>query len=440
MIEPDPIARDYLILALRLDRLIPGLVDGYFGPAGLRAQVEAEDPRPADRLREDAADLRARVEAEVAEPDRRRWLVAQVVALETQARAIDGDALPYLDHVTACFDFSPERTDEAVFEAAVADLDRLLPGDGTPAERIVAWDARFTIPPDRLRAVIDALLPRFRERAGSLFGLPAGESLTVSLVHDRPWSGYNWYDGGLRSRVEINTDLPSRAADLLGVLPHETYPGHHLEHAWHEAHLVQALGRLEASVLCINAPECLLSEGLADLGRRFAVPAADEADLLVEIYGLAGLDVARDRAAAQRGRRGTGGHHPGHGRARRRARQRRPPAPRGRGPSRGGPRLPRAVPAHDTGAGGEATRVHRPPALAHLRLRLLRGRAAPRPLAGACPEGGAAGALPAPPVRAADPGRDRRRARGARAYRLIDRSRSTRSSPGPSQSSNAGTP
>jgi hypothetical protein len=164
---------------------------------------------------------------------------------------------------------------------------------------MAAWDARFTIPPDRLRDVIDALLPRFRERSRSLFGLPEGERLTVSLVRDQPWSGYNWYDGELHSRVEINTDLPSRAADLLGVLPHETYPGHHLEHAWHEAHLVGELGRLEASVLCINAPECLLSEGLADLGRRFAVPAADEVDLLVEIYGLAGLDVARDRAAAR---------------------------------------------------------------------------------------------------------------------------------------------
>ena len=147
--------------------------------------------------------------------------------------------------------------------------------------------------------MIDALLPGFRERARSLFGLPAGERLTVSLVRDQPWSGYNWYDGGLRSRVEINTDLPTRAADLLSVLPHETYPGHHLEHAWHEAHLVEEAGRLEASILCINAPECLLSEGLADLGRRFAVPADDEADLLVEIYRLAGLDVARDPAAAR---------------------------------------------------------------------------------------------------------------------------------------------
>ncbi|HEX7399650.1 MAG TPA: hypothetical protein VF302_07755 [Candidatus Limnocylindrales bacterium] len=299
MIAPDPIARDYLLLVLRLDRLVPGLVDGYFGPAALRAQVDAEGPRPPSRLREDAAELRARVEEGVFEPDRRRWLTAQLVALETQARALEGDGLPYLDHVSACFDLTPERIDDAVFAAAAADLARLLPGAGTLAERTGSWDSRFTIPPDRLRAVIDALLPGFRERARTLFGLPVGENLTVSLVRDQPWSGYNWYDGGLRSRVEINTDLPTRAADLLSVLPHETYPGHHLEHAWHEAHLVATAGRLEASVLCINAPECLLSEGLADLGRRFAVPTADEADLLVEVYRLAGLEVARDPAAAR---------------------------------------------------------------------------------------------------------------------------------------------
>ncbi len=88
----------------------------------------------------------------------------------------------------------------------------------------------------------------------------------------QPWSGYNWYDGGLRSRVDLNTDLPIRAPDLLGVMSHETYPGHHLEHAWKEAELVTRQSRLEASVLLINAPECLISEGLAEVGRRFAVP------------------------------------------------------------------------------------------------------------------------------------------------------------------------
>ena len=41
---PDPFARDYLLLALRLDRLLPGLVDAYFGPASLKEQVALEPP------------------------------------------------------------------------------------------------------------------------------------------------------------------------------------------------------------------------------------------------------------------------------------------------------------------------------------------------------------------------------------------------------------
>ncbi|MEX1172573.1 MAG: hypothetical protein WEG56_08170, partial [Chloroflexota bacterium] len=84
---PDPIASDYLLLALRLDQRIPGLVDGYFGPAALKAQVDMEQLRSPARLREDAAALRERVAHEVAEPDRRAWLDAQLVALEAQAAA-----------------------------------------------------------------------------------------------------------------------------------------------------------------------------------------------------------------------------------------------------------------------------------------------------------------------------------------------------------------
>jgi hypothetical protein len=301
---PDPVARDYLLLALRLDQRIAGLVDGYFGPADLKALVDVEQLRSPVRLVDDAAALRARLPAEVEEPDRRRWLDVQLIAFEAQAQALAGDGLPYLEHVTACFDYRPTRTPEATFDAAAAELDALLPGDGPLAVRIAAWDERFTIPVDRVRRVVEALLPGFRRRAEHLFGLPAGEGLAVSLVRDQPWSGYNWYDGGRRSRVDLNTDLPIRAADLLSVLPHETYPGHHLEHAWHEAHLVDGLGRMEASVLCINAPECLLSEGLADLGRRFAVPPDEEADVLAEVYRLAGLrdlgDPARVRDTAER--------------------------------------------------------------------------------------------------------------------------------------------
>jgi hypothetical protein len=151
---------------------------------------------------------------------------------------------------------------------------------------------------------VDRLVARYRTRASALFGLPEGEDLRVSLVTNQPWSGYNWFDGGRRSRVDINTDLPVRATDLIHVVAHETYPGHHLEHAWKEADLVDARGRMEASILLINTPECLISEGLADVGAGFAAPDADLVDLLVELYGAGGLAIGRDpseaRAAAER--------------------------------------------------------------------------------------------------------------------------------------------
>jgi hypothetical protein len=296
---PDAIARDYLLLGLRLDQHIPGLVDAFYGPADLKAQVDMESLRSPASLAADAAALRARLADEVPEPDRRDWLDAQLAALDTHAAALAGDELPYLDLVTRCFSWQPVRRDDGLLDAAAAELDGLLPGPEPLADRLVAWDAQFEIPADRLVALVDWLVGRYRARATALFGAPEGEDLRVTMVTGQPWTAYNWYDGGLRSRVDVNLDLPMRAADLVHVVAHETFPGHHLEHAWKEAELVERSGRLEASLLLINTPECLVSEGLADIGRSFVAPLDETPDLLVELFDRAGLPIAADRAAAR---------------------------------------------------------------------------------------------------------------------------------------------
>ena len=296
---PDPVARDYILLGLRLDQHIPGLVDGYFGPAELKAQVDMEQRRSPARLREDAAALRGRLGAEIPEADRRDWLDVQLVALETQAAALAGDPLPYLDHVTRCFDHTPAWIPDERFDDAAARIDELLPGDGSLDDRLAAWDAGLEVPVDRLRDVAEWLVARFRNVAGERFGLPDGEDLRVSLVSDQPWSAYNWFDGGRRSRIDVNTDLPIHAPRLPGLAAHEAYPGHHLEHSTKEAELVDRQGRLESSILLINTPECLVSEGLADLGVRFVAPAAERVDLLVELFERAGLADGTDPAAAR---------------------------------------------------------------------------------------------------------------------------------------------
>ena len=296
---PDPIARDYLLLALRIDQHTPGIVDGYFGPADLKAQVDLEQLRPPAQLVEDAAALLDRVPGEAGDDDRAAWLTGQVRALGTQAEVLAGATLRYEELVPRLFDWAAVRRDEDVFDAAAAEIDRLLPGPGSIAERLAAWDEGFGTPPERIVPVADWLVATFRGRVATTIGLPDDESIRIRLVRGQPWSGYNWYDGGRRSRFEVNTDLPVRAADLIHLAAHEAYPGHHLEHAWKEAELVDRLGRLEASVLLVNTPESLISEGLADLGHDLVSPASTEANLLVEVFARTGLPIAADPAAAR---------------------------------------------------------------------------------------------------------------------------------------------
>ena len=73
---------------------VHGRVLPYFEEAAVAAQVDLEQLHPAGRLADDAAALRTRLAVEIAEPDRRRWFDAQLVALETQARALTGAGLP----------------------------------------------------------------------------------------------------------------------------------------------------------------------------------------------------------------------------------------------------------------------------------------------------------------------------------------------------------
>ena len=114
--------------------------------------------------------------------------------------------------------------------------------------------------PDRVAAV-GTSWSLVTERARPLFEVPAGEALRVSFVHDQPWSGYNWYDGGYRSRVDFNLDLPIRLPRSSESSPTRPIPGHHLEHATKEEVLVDEVGYLESSILLINAPECLVRRG-----------------------------------------------------------------------------------------------------------------------------------------------------------------------------------
>jgi hypothetical protein len=184
----------------------------------------------------------------------------------TTARKMAGEAIGYADEVEACYGVRPSRVDDEVFAAAHRRLDRVLPGSGPLSERLVTWRESHAVPVDRLQAAIGSLAEDLRERTRTLFGLPEGEVVAFELVTDQPWAGFNYYLGDLRSRVAVNTDLPVLSTGLAHLVAHEAYPGHHTEHTRKEVGLVRRRRWWEESIFLVGTPQCLLAEGLADLG------------------------------------------------------------------------------------------------------------------------------------------------------------------------------
>ena len=262
----------YLALGLRLGRHVDGLVDAYYGPPDIKRRVDAEPPRSPAALAEEARRLLSDLDHDTElSPARRRWLRAQVEGLRTTAARLAGEAISYSDEVESCYGVRPRRADESVFADAHRRLDAVLPGSGGLAERYIAWREAQAVPVPSLRPAIDSLASDLQERTARMFGLPEGERVDFELVTDKPWAGFNYYLGGLKSRVAINTDLPVLSPTLAHLVAHEAYPGHHTEHSRKEVGLVRQRQHDEETIFLVGTPQCLLAEGLADLGLEVVV-------------------------------------------------------------------------------------------------------------------------------------------------------------------------
>jgi hypothetical protein len=260
----------YIELGLRLGRHVDGFVDAYYGPAEIAAAVAVEPLRAPAALAADAArlltDLDAGADDATLGPDRRRWLRAQVIGLRTSARKLAGESIANVDEVEQCYGVRPRAVPDDVLAGAHRALESALPGSGPIAERLIAWREAQAVPVDKLRPAIESLAEDFRARTSDAFGLPDGEGVEFDLVTNEPWAGFNYYLGDLRSRVAINTDLPVLSPTLGHLVAHEAYPGHHTEHSRKEVGLVRQRQWDEETIFLVGTPQCLLAEGLADLG------------------------------------------------------------------------------------------------------------------------------------------------------------------------------
>jgi hypothetical protein len=297
----------YLLLILRVDRHVPGYVDAYTGPAGLRENVAGEAPREPAALLADVAELQGTLAQQGYAANREAFLEKQLQAVEAMVRKLAGEVFSYREEVERFFDITPPKVDEESFMAAHGEIDRILPGEGSLAERLAAYRDQFIVPKETARALVLAALPELRRRTRALIALPEDEEVEIRLVCGQPWAAYNWYLGQGRSRIEFNTDLPMRAQGLLEMLAHEAYPGHHTEGVLKERRLYVEQGHAEAAIAPLNTPVNVVAEGIGDVGVRAIFDDAERMhwknEVLYPLAGLAPVDEERalrlERAAEQ---------------------------------------------------------------------------------------------------------------------------------------------
>jgi hypothetical protein len=267
--DVDRVARDVVRLALRLDRLVPGLVGNYLGPAELRRQVDREPPPAAAGLGRDADRLAAALAGSGGH--REQVLLAQLDALACTADRLAGRPVPFVREVERCLGVSVGFGDEDGYRAAHRELAILLPGPGTLAERVAAHRRRDELAPGQLQAAGDALAGALRERVRAPYRLPADESVDFEVVHDAPWAALHQHRGRHRSVVRLNAGARLRAGQLAQLVAHEAYPGHHTELCRLQDGPVDGGGQVEHTVSLVLSPCSVISEGLADTALVAAV-------------------------------------------------------------------------------------------------------------------------------------------------------------------------
>jgi len=299
------IAERYVKLVLALGQHDADYVDAFYGPAEWQAEAArrkqplAEIGAAADRLITElpprAADERDELVAL-----RHDYLKRQLEALRARVRMREGAKLTFDEESQALYDAVAPTYPDSYFEGLLKEIDHALPGEGPVVDRYDAFRRRFIVPNDKLSGVFDRAIAECRTRSLPHVQLPPAESFTVEYVKNKPWSGYNWYQGNYRSLIQVNTDLPVYIDRAIDLACHEGYPGHHVYNALLEKHLVRDRGWPEFQVYALFSPQSLIAEGTANYGIDVAFPGeqrvAFERDVL---FPLAGLDPSQAAAYAK---------------------------------------------------------------------------------------------------------------------------------------------
>ncbi len=295
--RPDPLdyaAEEFVKLALQLGEYDKDYVDAYLGPEEWAASAK-QNLLPKETLSDEISDLYDSLEdmfvAEGESAIRHKALLRNVRAMDARMRMVNGESFSFAEEARLIYDAKLPEYDFAEFDAALAEIEALFPGDGELSDRVDAFLESLAIPEDMVDEVLGLAIDECRRRTLEHIALPPSEGFVLEYVDGVNWSGYNWYQGDDTSLMQINTDFSLKIDRAVDLGCHEGYPGHHVWNVLVENRVLNDKGWIEFSIYPLFSPYALIGEGSANYGLDLAFPGDEKIDFERDVlFPRAGLD------------------------------------------------------------------------------------------------------------------------------------------------------
>lgn len=272
MVKISKFGEDFLLLALRINKHIDGYIDFYIGPEKFRQIVSNESLTHPKKLMTDCDALLKQVNLQGYDKTRQVYLEKLIIAMKNSIELLIGVKIPIVEQFKRIYDVSIPPANESNLKNFKNEVDKAY-GDTVDLEkRFQQLVIKRSVPEEKIFEYFKRALQITKERTKELFLnlLPENEHTSIDITQENDdqkikWSCYEWYLGNYHSRIEVNPKFNMYWTSLLTYSAHEGYPGHHTEFSVKEKLLYRELNHFEHSILLLNSPKLIISEGIADL-------------------------------------------------------------------------------------------------------------------------------------------------------------------------------
>jgi len=142
--------KDFLLLALRIDKHIKGYIDFYFGPEKLRQIVDHEPLIAPNTLLNDSNNLLNQSGAQGYNKERERYIEKLLIAMKTSIEILNGSEISIKDQFKKLYDVNLHPAKESELDNLKEEYEEAYSGHGSLEERMAKLRITRKVPESKV--------------------------------------------------------------------------------------------------------------------------------------------------------------------------------------------------------------------------------------------------------------------------------------------------